>query len=130
MGRLSWFPKFILIPAGFVALGYWVVGPRLAGNTKVQKLVRETAQIIPTGTKPEPEKPAEPAADSTPAAPASDPAVVAPDVSVAVKPATEEDKPKPRRRRKRRVHHAAKPAEDKPADAAPAGPDPGSTPDQ
>ncbi|RYG25147.1 hypothetical protein EON82_08220 [bacterium] len=106
MGKLSWFPKFVLGPALAAALGFWIIGPRLAGDPNVQKMIKEkatalaarSAEASSAESDPKEEKPAE----QSPAGPA-------PQVTVGVKPVSEEVKPstkpkssKPKRRRKRR----------------------------
>jgi hypothetical protein len=96
MGKLPWFPKYILGPALAAALGYWIVGPRLAGSKKFQSLVKEKASQMAASTQPAAEeKPTEGTSVS------ASPIGPEPEVTVGVKPVEEE--PRPHRRRRHRA---------------------------
>lgn len=116
MGKVAWFPKYVLGPALAAALGFWLIGPRLAGDPKVQKLIKEKATEIASKSA---EAQAVPSSESAPEESAPEgkaPVGPAPQVTVGVKPVTEEIKPaatksrsRPKRRRRRR--RSTKPAE-------------------
>jgi len=88
MGKLSWFPKYIVGPALAAALGFWFVGPRLAGSKRFQSLVKEKASQAAESTVSPAESPSE-----TTSAPGE------PEVTVGVKPVPE--RPRSRRHRTR-----------------------------
>lgn len=80
MGKVAWFPKYILGPALAAALGYWIVGPRLAGSKRFQSLVKEKAPQMASSVEPDAT-----GDSSTQAAPAGP----EPEVTVGVKPVDE-----------------------------------------
>lgn len=142
MARGAGFIKWVVAPALAAFLGFRVIGPHYAGDSKLSRLVEKgkaaaQSRLVPATSEPKPES-TDPTSnsDSKPdESPTVSSDVPSPKVTVGVKPveadAPTDDAPKPRRRRRRR-HRSAAPSDEAPPEATATpdrtGPDPASTP--
>lgn len=108
-GKLVWLTfKWVAVPLGLGAVGYYVVGPRIGQVPALEKGARKVQDLVQGNSSPTASKTEEP--------PASDPR--APDIQIAVEKADRD----PRRRRsststrRRSSESTRKPAPEKPVD--------------
>jgi hypothetical protein len=77
---VGWIAKFLLVPAACVALGYFVVGPRIGSAPRAKSATSETAAPADASQNDAP------ASAATPPAPEHKKTPPPPDVSVGVRP--------------------------------------------
>ena len=95
MGRGSGFVKFLVVPACFALVGFFLVGPYLGRSPKLSKMVREkAAQFVPGATEAPTIPPPSSTEDQT-----EKPST--PEVSVDVRPLPNETPTETPRRRRR-----------------------------